>query len=101
MENAFFEYMLCVHFLILQIVLHSCLPFESHLIFPACIQKAHVQQFVATEDALNKAAEARNLSQKLIKRLHGSADGVSSDSVPAGTSQNLGSLRHFEVHYLS
>ncbi|KAJ8635456.1 hypothetical protein MRB53_009723 [Persea americana] len=60
-------------------------------------QKAHVQQFVATEDALNKAAEARNLSQKLIKRLHGSSVGVSSDSIPAGTSQNLGSLRHFEL----
>lgn len=60
-------------------------------------QKAHVQQFVATEDALNKAAEARNLSQKLIKRLHGSTDGVASDSIPAAASQNLGSLRHFEL----
>ncbi|TYI20057.1 hypothetical protein ES332_A07G208300v1 [Gossypium tomentosum] len=34
-------------------------------------QKAHVQQFLATEDALNKAAEARDLCQKLIKRLQG------------------------------
>ncbi|XP_077214642.1 HAUS augmin-like complex subunit isoform X2 [Tasmannia lanceolata] len=65
-------------------------------------QKAHVQQFVATEDALNKAAEARNLSQKLIKRLHGSSDGVSSNSLPASTtSENLGTLRHFELDVLA
>ncbi|KAL5986692.1 AUGMIN subunit 5 [Asimina triloba] len=62
------------------------------------MQKAHVQQFVATEDALNKAAEALNLSQKLIKRLHGSNAGVSSNMLPVGSnSQNLGSLRHFEL----
>lgn len=61
-------------------------------------QKAHVQQFLATEDALNKAAEARDLSQKLIKRLHGSSDVVSSHSLGVGGgSQNVGSLRQFEV----
>lgn len=61
-------------------------------------QKAHVQQFLATEDALNKAAEARNLSQKLIKRLHGSGDAVSSQSLGvSGTLQNVGSLRQFEL----
>uniref|UniRef100_A0A5B7BNU6 AUGMIN subunit 5 n=1 Tax=Davidia involucrata TaxID=16924 RepID=A0A5B7BNU6_DAVIN len=60
-------------------------------------QKAHVQQFVATEDALNKAAEARNMCQKLIKRLHGSGDVVSSHSLVGGTSQNMGSLRQFEL----
>ncbi|OVA16921.1 hypothetical protein BVC80_9049g57 [Macleaya cordata] len=61
-------------------------------------QKAHVQQFVATEDALNKAAEARNLCQKLIKRLHGNSDAVPSNSVAAGgTSQNVGSLKQFEL----
>lgn len=55
-------------------------------------QKAHVQQFLATEDALNKAAEARDLCQKLIKRLHGG------NSVGIGsTSQNIGSLRQFEL----
>ncbi|XP_068643649.1 AUGMIN subunit 5-like [Aristolochia californica] len=59
-------------------------------------QKAHVQQFVATEDALNKAAEARELSQMLIKRLHGSSD-VSSNSLVGGTSHNMGSLKHFEL----
>ena len=65
-----------------------------------CLQKAHVQQFLATEDALNKATEARNLSQKLIKRLHGSGDAVSSHSlgVGGGTSQNVGGLRQFEVN---
>ncbi|KAI3884277.1 hypothetical protein MKX03_017117 [Papaver bracteatum] len=61
-------------------------------------QKAHVQQFVATEDALNKASEARNLCQKLIKRLHGNADVDNPHSVSAGgTSQNAGSLRQFEL----
>ncbi|KAK6152645.1 hypothetical protein DH2020_012284 [Rehmannia glutinosa] len=61
-------------------------------------QKAHVQQFLATEDALNKAAEARNMSQLLLKRLHGSGDAVSSHSiVTAGTSQNMSSLRQLEL----
>ncbi|XP_010928500.1 AUGMIN subunit 5 isoform X1 [Elaeis guineensis] len=61
-------------------------------------QKAHVQQFVATEDALNKAAEAKALCQKLLKRLHGSNDTVSSQILPAGgTSQNLGNIRHLEL----
>uniref|UniRef100_A0A6N2N5T9 AUGMIN subunit 5 n=1 Tax=Salix viminalis TaxID=40686 RepID=A0A6N2N5T9_SALVM len=41
-------------------------------------QKAHVQQFLATEDALNKASEARDLGQNLLKRLHGTGDVVSS-----------------------
>ncbi|KAM1358250.1 hypothetical protein ACFX15_044547 [Malus domestica] len=54
--------------------------------------KALVQQFLATEDALNKAAEARDLCQKLIKRLHGNSDVISS-----GTSQNVGSLRQLEM----
>ncbi|KAL1563198.1 AUGMIN subunit 5 [Salvia divinorum] len=61
-------------------------------------QKAHVQQFLATEDALNKAAEARNTSQLLLKRLNGSGDTVSSNSlVSAGTSQNMSSLRQLEL----
>ncbi|KDP24304.1 hypothetical protein JCGZ_25600 [Jatropha curcas] len=60
-------------------------------------QKAHVQQFLATEDAINKAAEARDMCQKLIKRLHGSADVVSSHSLSVGgTSQNMG-VRQFEL----
>lgn len=55
-----------------------------------------MQQFVAKEDALNKAAEAKNLTKKLIKRLHGSSDVV--QAFPAGgTSQNLGNVRHFEL----
>ncbi|KAH0463386.1 hypothetical protein IEQ34_007968 [Dendrobium chrysotoxum] len=61
-------------------------------------QKAHVQQFVATEDALNKAAEAKSLTQKLIKRMHGNSDLVPSQTAPAGgTSQSLGNVRHFEM----
>lgn len=62
-----------------------------------CLQKAHVQQFLATEDALNKAAEARDLCQKLMKRLNGSGDAISSHSLAGGTSLNVGSLRQFEV----
>ncbi|XP_058179347.1 AUGMIN subunit 5 [Rhododendron vialii] len=61
-------------------------------------QKAHVQQFVATEDALNKAAEARTTCQKLLRRLHGGGDAISSQSIVVGsTSQNVGSLRQFEL----
>ncbi|XP_010552396.1 PREDICTED: AUGMIN subunit 5-like isoform X2 [Tarenaya hassleriana] len=61
-------------------------------------QKAHVQQFLATEDAVNKAAEARDTSQKLLKRLYGSAaDTASSHSLSGGTSQNVGNLRQFEL----
>ncbi|KAF5748907.1 hypothetical protein HS088_TW04G00868 [Tripterygium wilfordii] len=61
-------------------------------------QKAHVQQFLATEDALNKAAEARDICQKLIKRLHGNGDAFSSHALGVGsTSQNIGSLRQFEL----
>ncbi|KAF6144691.1 hypothetical protein GIB67_006183 [Kingdonia uniflora] len=61
-------------------------------------QKAHVQQFVATEDALNKAAEARILCQKLLRRLYGNSDTIQSHSVATGVfSQNIGSLRQFEL----
>ncbi|RZB53951.1 AUGMIN subunit 5 isoform B [Glycine soja] len=60
-------------------------------------QKAHVQQFLATEDALNKAAEARDMCEKLMKRLHGGTD-VSSRSLGIGSnSQNVGSLRQLEL----
>ncbi|XP_017975724.1 PREDICTED: AUGMIN subunit 5 isoform X2 [Theobroma cacao] len=60
-------------------------------------QKAHVQQFLATEDALNKAAEARDLCQKLIKRLQGGSDVVPSHSLVGAATQNVGSLRQFEL----
>lgn len=63
-------------------------------------QKAHVQQFVATEDALNKAAEARKMSQQLLKRLHGVGDAVSSHSlVTAATSHNMSSLRQLQLEF--
>jgi hypothetical protein len=53
---------------------------------------------LATEDALNKAAEARDVGQNLLKRLHGTGDVVSSHSIGIGvTTQNMGSLRQFEV----
>ncbi|KAJ0253002.1 hypothetical protein HA466_0121060 [Hirschfeldia incana] len=60
-------------------------------------QKAHVQQFLGTEDALNKAAEARVLCQKLKNRLQGSADTVSSHSLGGGMSQNVRNLRQLEL----
>ncbi|GAB2216545.1 hypothetical protein Droror1_Dr00024320 [Drosera rotundifolia] len=58
-------------------------------------QKAHVQQFVATEDARNKAAEARAMSQKLLKRLHGSVDLILSHANGVGGLSQ--SLRQFEL----
>ncbi|XP_024996684.1 AUGMIN subunit 5-like [Cynara cardunculus var. scolymus] len=61
-------------------------------------QKAHVQQFVATEDQLNKAAEAKSACQKLLKRLSGSSDVDSLLSLDVGgTSQNMSSLRQLEL----
>ncbi|KAJ4961462.1 hypothetical protein NE237_021372 [Protea cynaroides] len=61
-------------------------------------QKAHVQQFVATEDAFNKAAEARNSCQKLVKRLHGSSDAALAHGLATrGTSQSVASPRQFEL----
>ncbi|XP_068638435.1 AUGMIN subunit 5-like isoform X2 [Aristolochia californica] len=60
-------------------------------------QKTHVQQFVATEDALNKAAEARELSQVLIKRLHKRSEVSSNSFVTGGASHKMGSLKHFEL----
>ncbi|XP_023729204.1 AUGMIN subunit 5 [Lactuca sativa] len=61
-------------------------------------QKAHVQQFVATEDELNKAAEARSMCQKLLKRLYGSVDFDPSHSLNVGgTSQTMSSLRQLEL----
>nr|CAB3456978.1 unnamed protein product [Digitaria exilis] len=61
-------------------------------------QKEHVQQFLATEDALNKAAEAKALSQKLLQRLHGTVDMAGSKKLPTGnTSQNVTNSRHLEL----
>ncbi|KAJ9540495.1 hypothetical protein OSB04_027001 [Centaurea solstitialis] len=61
-------------------------------------QKAHVQQFVATEDQLNKAAEAKSACEKLLKRLSGSREVASPLSLNiGGTSQNMSSLRQLEL----
>ncbi|KAL8200648.1 hypothetical protein R6Q57_011987 [Mikania cordata] len=61
-------------------------------------QKAHVQQFIATEDELNKAAEARSTCQKLLKRLYGSADFDPAHPLGVGgTSQTMSSLRQLEL----
>lgn len=76
----------------------ACLE-SVNLTFHPCyfVQKAHVQQFLATEDALNKAAEARDLCHKFINRLHGSVD-AASHSFAGGTTQNVSNLRQFEVN---
>ncbi|KAG8049687.1 hypothetical protein GUJ93_ZPchr0009g439 [Zizania palustris] len=61
-------------------------------------QKEHVQQFLATEDALNKASEAKALSQKLLQRLHGTIDTTGSKKMPTGnTLQNMTNSRHLEL----
>ncbi|KAH9301734.1 hypothetical protein KI387_013317, partial [Taxus chinensis] len=61
-------------------------------------QKAHVQQFMATEDALNKAADARKSSEKLIRRMHGSDNGDSGYSFAVGDNvQSAGGMRQFEA----
>lgn len=66
----------------------------------SCLQKAHVQQFVATEDELNKAAEARSTCQKLLRRLYGSLDIDPSHSLGVGgASQTMSSLRQLEVTF--
>jgi hypothetical protein len=53
---------------------------------------------LATEDALNKAAEAKALSQKLLQRLHGTVDLAGSKKLANGnTSQNVMNSRHLEV----
>jgi hypothetical protein len=53
---------------------------------------------LATEDALNKAAEAKALSQKLLQRLHGTVDLAGSKKLPNGnTSQNVMNNRNLEV----
>ncbi|KAG0448173.1 hypothetical protein HPP92_027976 [Vanilla planifolia] len=60
--------------------------------------KAHVQPFVATEDALNKSAETKSNSQKHVKRLHGNGE-VATTTLHSGVqSQNLGNTRHFQVN---
>ncbi|KAL5563220.1 hypothetical protein UlMin_032967 [Ulmus minor] len=63
-------------------------------------QKAHVQQFFATEDALNKATEARNVYEKLIKHLQGSGNVAPTSLGVGGTSQNVGSFRQFELPFI-
>lgn len=66
------------------------------------MQKAHVQQFLATEDALNKAAEARKMSQQLLKRLQGTDDAISTHSLAiGGTSKSMSSLKQLEVWLFS
>ncbi|KAI5055330.1 hypothetical protein GOP47_0030475 [Adiantum capillus-veneris] len=62
-------------------------------------QRAHVQQFMATEEALNAAAEAKKASQELIRRIHGgsNAGDVSNSTSSRDYSQSTGSSRQFEL----
>lgn len=60
-----------------------------------------MQQFLETEDALNKAAEAKAMCQKLLKRLNGASDTVVlSQKIPTGTISQ-GNNRAFEVFEMS
>ncbi|KAE8685219.1 putative Flavonol 4'-sulfotransferase [Hibiscus syriacus] len=56
-------------------------------------------QLHATEDALNKAAEARELCQTLIQRLQGGSSSVPSRTLVGAATQNVGSLRQFELEF--
>eukprot|EP00250_Pteridium_aquilinum_P000743 c10900_g1_i1 orf=227-2737(+) len=62
-------------------------------------QRAHVQQFMATEEALNAAADAKKASQELIRRMYGGSNaGDSSNSTSTRDfSQSTGSSRQFEL----
>ncbi|KAJ3677458.1 hypothetical protein LUZ60_003182 [Juncus effusus] len=62
-------------------------------------QKAHVQQFLDTEDALNKAAEAKSLCQKLMKRLNVGTDIIPTQKLPAGNTSQ-GNNRSLELDVL-
>jgi hypothetical protein len=64
------------------------------------LQKAHVQQFLETEDALNKAAEAKAMCQKLLKHLNGASDTVVlPQKLPTGNISQ-GNNRSFEVPFV-
>jgi len=58
---------------------------------------------MATEDALNQAAQAKKLSDELIRRIHGAADGADAavSMVTKDGAQNAGSLRQFEVRHFA
>lgn len=61
-------------------------------------QRAHVQQFMATEEALNAAADAKKASQELIRRIHGGSSGdVSNSTSTRDYAQSTGSSRQFEL----
>ncbi|KAL2623647.1 hypothetical protein R1flu_003852 [Riccia fluitans] len=58
-------------------------------------QTAHVQQFMATEDMLNLAAEARITTEDIVKRLYGVANG---GQLPyMNGNQGTGGLRQIEL----
>ncbi|KAH7289238.1 hypothetical protein KP509_31G065400 [Ceratopteris richardii] len=52
-------------------------------------QKAHVQQFMATEEALNAAADAKKASQELIQRIHGGSNGGDASNSSTGSSRQF------------
>lgn len=62
-------------------------------------QRAHVQQFMATEESLNAAADARKASEELIRRMHGGSS-RGDNTIPTSArdnSQSMGSSRQFEL----
>ncbi|KAG0495306.1 hypothetical protein HPP92_006300 [Vanilla planifolia] len=81
-----------------QLLERQVFPFPSFNEIDVNIYGTAYRQFVATEDALNKAAEAKSISQKLVKRLHGNGE-VATTTLHSGVqSQNLGNTRQFQVN---
>ena len=69
---------------------------QLKLIDVCCLQRAHVQQFIATEDALNAAADAKKESQELVRRIHGASNAGDATNNREYV-QNSASSRQFEV----
>ncbi|KAG0493135.1 hypothetical protein HPP92_006533 [Vanilla planifolia] len=55
------------------------------------------RQFVATKDALSKVAEAKSISQKLVKLLHGNGEVPTSTLHSGVQSQSLCNTRQFQL----
>ncbi|BBN14348.1 HAUS augmin-like complex subunit 5 [Marchantia polymorpha subsp. ruderalis] len=75
----------------------ACLDITNRGIFKQLRERqtAHVQQFMATEEMLNLAAEAKSTTEELVKRMSGAVNG----GQPAymNGNQNAGGLRQIEL----
>ncbi|CAM6086709.1 unnamed protein product [Calypogeia fissa] len=66
-------------------------------------QTAHVQQFMATEQMLNQAADAKKESEEVVRRMYGVPNGEEAALPMNGSDgpQNAGSLRHLQLEVWS